>query len=293
VDSQTHDPIEGDTVPANGPDYEFHQIISKRNLEDFSRLWMNLAGLQDILTSTNSPLQIGLKWQSFTGTPAINIYPSADGTGSDSYLKDDDAAETQIADVFNNAVTDKNGRQTVDTTGTFIFKSDYWTGLTAANPKKCLLFEGAGEGTDQLTIVILDQNGNELGHGPGVWLDLRDIKEMYQRGIAAAQNATLPYNYTTTLSPANITLGTDPMHHRPSCNRLTKPRNALFSSMDSILHTRTQRTMLRQCSSGYGGAAIKDASLHSVGRPLAAVESWAQLARIMIVNTWLGIAESR
>ena len=39
------------------------------------------------------------------------------------YLTDDAAAGDQIAGVFNDAVRDKNDKQTVDANGTFIFKS--------------------------------------------------------------------------------------------------------------------------------------------------------------------------
>ncbi|MBK9990931.1 MAG: hypothetical protein IPP19_09415 [Verrucomicrobia bacterium] len=177
---------ETDAVPVQQADYTRHKIVSKRNLEDCGRLWINLSGLQGMITDPNTTFQIGLKWaDGYTGTPAINIYPSAEGTGSDSYLRDDAAAQAQITGVFNTAVTDKNNKNTVDTTGTFIIKSDYWTGLTAANPNKCLLFEGAGIGKGQLVIVILDASGNQIGEGPGVWLDLKRIKSMYE-GLGTA-----------------------------------------------------------------------------------------------------------
>ena len=92
-----------------------------------------------------------------------------------------DAAKAQLDGVFGIAVTDKSGKQSVDTASTFIFKQDYWNGLTGANPKKCLLFEGVSEGKGELEIVLLNKNGMELGSGGSVWLDLKNIKKMYQR----------------------------------------------------------------------------------------------------------------
>src|SRR5205814_1761934 len=100
--------IEAETVPAQRPDYSIHEIRSKRNLEDFSRFWIYFGGLQDQIRS--GEIRIGLRWKSVTaGTaPAINIYPSADEEGSDSYLKDDTAAQAQLTDLFNEAVRADN-----------------------------------------------------------------------------------------------------------------------------------------------------------------------------------------
>ena len=139
-------------------------------------------------------MQIGLKWKNITGAPAINIYPSADGDGSSSYLTDDAAAQSQITGVFNDAVRDKNNKQTHDANGIFIFKPDYWNDLSDDNPKKCLLFEGVSEGKGELTIVFLDQNGNELAEVGSVWLDLKNVKKMYERAKAQPENIVAPYN---------------------------------------------------------------------------------------------------
>jgi alpha-tubulin suppressor-like RCC1 family protein len=174
-------PTESESVPAPRPDYSLHEIVSKRNLEDFGRLWIYLGGLQDAIVSGN--IQIGLRWKNVTPgtTPAINIYPSFDGDGSDNYLKDDTAAQNQISGVFNEAVRDKFDRQTVDTNSTFIFKQNYWGGLTTDNPKKCLLFEGKSEGKGELEIVFFDQSNAEIGTGGSLWLDIKNIKKMYER----------------------------------------------------------------------------------------------------------------
>jgi len=82
-------PKEEEQVPPAYPDYSLHHINSKRNLEDFARLWIDLSGATDAL---DWGMQIGLKWKNVTGAPAINIYPSADGDGSSSYVTDDAAA---------------------------------------------------------------------------------------------------------------------------------------------------------------------------------------------------------
>jgi uncharacterized membrane protein len=182
---QSGGPAEGDTVPAPRPDFGLHKIASKRNLEDFARVWINLRGLEDLVASGD--LEVALKWKSVSPgtTPAINIYPSADDTGSDSYLKDEMAAQAQITGIFNEAVVDKFGAHSVDATRTYVFKQDYWTGLSRDNSKKCLLFEGAAEGKGKLEIVLIDRNHNQFEAG-GVWLDLKNIRKMYERGKITA-----------------------------------------------------------------------------------------------------------
>jgi hypothetical protein len=197
-------PTETEKVPAGRPDYSLHKIVSKRNLEDFTRLWIYIGGFQDAIAA--GTIQVGLRWKNVMPgtTPAINIYPSADGAGSDNYLKNDTAAQDQITGVFNEAIRDKFDRQTVDTSGAFVFRSEYWDGLTAENPKKCLLFEGAGEGKGELEIVFFDQTGHEIGSGGSLWFDLKNIKKMYVRakgapveGIAApwSDQNPLPTSY--------------------------------------------------------------------------------------------------
>jgi len=193
--SQLYD---GETTPVKTKDSSKKQIVSKRNLEDFARMWIPVSGLQDSLAS--GKLQIGLKWKSgYTGNPSINIYPSEDGNGSDSYLKDEATAQAQIVGVYNNAITDKNNRQTVDTTDTFIFKADYWSG--AVTPFKCLLFEGVTEGKGQLVIVIYDQSGTVLGEGGGIWLELKDVKTMYQQYQATPTTLDKPFTVQVPFDP--------------------------------------------------------------------------------------------
>ena len=46
---------------------------------------------------------------------------------------------------------------------------------------RCLLFEGSQEGKGQLVLTIQKSDGTRIGEGPCVWLDLKNIKKMYQR----------------------------------------------------------------------------------------------------------------
>jgi len=198
-------PSEAEKIPPGHADSSLHQIVSKRNLEDFTRLWIDLSSMLGALTNGGQNLtdtvQIGLKWKNVSGgAPAINIYPSFDGKGSSGYLSDDTAAQLQLTDVFGNAVGGKNQKNTVDTTGVFIFKSDYWGGTDwQQNPKKCFLFEGVTEGKGELTVVFLDHNDKEIAEGGSVCLDVKDIKKMYQR-VIATPDVLNPLPYASTSS---------------------------------------------------------------------------------------------
>jgi Regulator of chromosome condensation (RCC1) repeat/Alpha/beta hydrolase of unknown function (DUF900) len=220
-------PSEEEIVPPSQADWRGHQIVSKRNLEDFARLWIYFGGLHEGITSGN--IQVGLRWKNVTSgtSPAINIYASADGEGSDSYIKNDTAAQAQIGDpIFNEAVREKYGVQTIYIGTRYIFKPDYWTGLNANNPKKCLLFEGAGEGKGELEIVFYDQNEIEIGSGGSVWLDLKNIKKLYERAVATPDPLTpLPYQSgNSAFNDTDITYSPDvsprfdePVGEEPQC----------------------------------------------------------------------------
>ncbi len=188
------DPSESETVPPLHPDASRHQIVSKRNLEDFTRLWIYIPGLYDEIQQ--GEIRVALRWKSIaSGNPAINIYSSADGDGSDSYLKDDAAATAQISGDFNNAVRFRSELQTIFGGGTFIFKTEDWADLSSDNPKKCFILEGFSEGKGELEVVFLDSHNVEIGSGGSLWLDLKDIKKMYQRIDAAPEHRWIPVHF--------------------------------------------------------------------------------------------------
>jgi pimeloyl-ACP methyl ester carboxylesterase len=56
----------------------------------------------------------------------------------------------------------------------------------------CLLFEGSAEGKGQLVITLHKADGTEIGEGPGVWLDLLDVRKMYQSSVDNMLTGTPP-----------------------------------------------------------------------------------------------------
>jgi hypothetical protein len=156
-------------------------IDNKRDLEDFTRLWFYIGGLHEAISQGN--IQVGLKWKNVTSgtTPAIKLYESVEVDGGTKYLTEGSVSQNQI--LLKEAITFGNGQTKITGTGTFVFPSqglnNLFADLSATNPKKYFIFEGAGRGKGQLVMVFL-KDGHEIGESSGVWLDLKDIKEMYE-----------------------------------------------------------------------------------------------------------------
>ncbi len=170
-------------------------------MEDYTRLWIYVGGLQDAIV--NGDIQVGLEWKNVIGTPAIWLCRSYDTNGSDNYLKDDTEAGNQIGGVYGVAIGKVANNQPLKIDKA-VFQS-----LSASNPKACFIFDGAGEGKGQLVVTFWKDN-QKIGEGSGVWMDLKNIKKMYQRGVADIQYPNIPYSYTNTPPDPGITLVSDP-----------------------------------------------------------------------------------
>ena len=157
-------------------------INSKRDLEDCARLWMYFGGLHEAIVAGD--IKVGLKWKNTGGTsPAINVYATVAADGSDSYLKSESDAQAQFAPGNRRAVARVTGQTAVliERSQVPVLQNPVWEGLSEATPSKYFLFEGLTEGKGELCITFHDKDGNEMVEGASVWLELKDIKKMYQR----------------------------------------------------------------------------------------------------------------
>jgi len=174
-------------MPVANPDNSDNQIGSVRDLEDFTRLWLHVGAFYDEISK--GTFKVGLKWKNTNGTsPSVKVYKSADPNGSDDYLKDEQAGADQFAAEYRTAIATVTGSSAV------VLPADFWTGYSEVNPKRCLLFEGITEGKGQLCITIHKADGTLIGEGAGVWLDLVNVRKMFQRVKATgiADNAPEP-----------------------------------------------------------------------------------------------------
>lgn len=165
--------VEGDVVPVEEPDAADGLIASQRDLEDFAQLGIYIGAFHDALRS--GAIQLGFEWQDATGSPGVRIFPNWCDP-PDAYLKD--AAQ---------AAWDLGVEPVATVPGTAIVPAQHWvdSALGEDNPCGHFIFEGVSEGWGRLAITLRQADGTKIADGPGVWLELKDIRRMYQRGDSA------------------------------------------------------------------------------------------------------------
>lgn len=193
--------------PAANPDNMDNRIGSVRDLEDFTRLWLHVGAFYDEIS--NGTFKVGLKWKNTNGTtPAIKVYKSADPDGSDDYLKDEQAGADQFAAEYKTEIASVSGGNAA------ILPADFWTGYNGEYPRRCLIFEGTKEGKGQLVMTIHKSDGTEIGEGGGVWLDLVNVRKMYERAKATPDAITNPHESKTTPSTPSVGYVLDPNNNQ-------------------------------------------------------------------------------
>lgn len=188
------------------PDYIDGRIESKRDLEDFARLWIHTQGLNDAFR--NGDLRLGLKWTDTDGTtPSIQIYHSVEQDGGLGYLTDEEIAASQLLHKRNAIslidVATGQGATRISGSGTFVLPASLFGGLSEAQPNTFLLFEGCTPGKGQLRLVILKLGSGatytEIGDAPGVWLDLKKIGDMYEHWSVGNASGGPPNSIATRI----------------------------------------------------------------------------------------------
>ena len=179
------------------PDWQDGLIQCTRDLEDFTRIQIFVGGLREGFES--GKFKLGFEWKNTSGSPAVQIYPQIDPSGGDGYLKDQQKADAQIASGVPTgrwSIVAQGGQTLIGTGQAKVFPS-LPTSIAGSNFHDKgvinLLFEGCGEGKGQLCITIHDESGNKIGDGPGVWLDLMNVKKMYVRKEGYVVGYVSPY----------------------------------------------------------------------------------------------------
>jgi pimeloyl-ACP methyl ester carboxylesterase len=72
--------------------------------------------------------------------------------------------------------------------------NDFWVGSREENATKYLLFEGSGEGQGELVLTIHQSDGTQIAEAGSCWLDLKQIKKMYQRGKGLPEGIAAPHH---------------------------------------------------------------------------------------------------
>jgi hypothetical protein len=160
------------------PNYAAGQIICQRDLENFFRLW--ICGLP--VLPANQGYTVTLSMSPVSGSPAINLYDSVETNGGTGYLTDTNIAAQKCL-AYAHGTSPYNVYYTgpgapiakITPSLSFTFPASYFTN----SGNKYFLFEGAGIGSGELLLTI-SQNGNTIAQ-TGIWLDLHDIKDFYER----------------------------------------------------------------------------------------------------------------
>jgi len=192
---------EEDDLETGNPDSQDGVITCRRDLEDFTRLWINAYQLAKVLGGgTNfsakmewKPME-GETWSEADGSPSIKLYKAVETDGGSKYLTEQDQeAYNQIQGDYKTSIG------TVTKGYVYVFPANYFyvffNDVTEANPIKHLLFEGAAAGKGRLIVSL--KRGNTVAELPPIYIELKDIKDMYEHwtvgngeGAAPAASAT-------------------------------------------------------------------------------------------------------
>jgi hypothetical protein len=211
------DNVEADEpILVETPDSFDNDIIqTKRDLEDFCRLKLNV-GLSN-QTLRDGDFQIGLMFRGSSGaTPGIRIWKNQSDVGNLDYLKDHNAATAQIA---------LGAFEKFPPLQVTLIPKDYWA--TRNDSTAHLIFEGTSKGKGELVVTIHDKYGAKLGEGSGIWMDLLDVREMYQRARVANEAEQIPPPATNPAPPAQ-TWKWDPWNWRYSEDPQATEKTAIF-----------------------------------------------------------------
>lgn len=217
---------EGDTdVPVDGlPDWTKDVIDQKRDLEDFTRLWISFKGLTELVKSPGIQLQLEWQpndgtppWRQADGNPTIKLFPAAEGDGGRKYLDRNNWAETQSSPPYNATY----GLVRRDFPLVVPLAQDTLANLTEEQPNLYFIFEGAAVGKGRLVLKLL-KNGQTVAEYPPLYLEIKDVKDMYERwtvGDVTTANTSIFDALDDQVWPAN----TATQHLGPSQRPLPAP----------------------------------------------------------------------
>ena len=159
----------GETWPIFRRDADTEDQDSLRDLEDFTRLRLEIEGLGDLPDDAN----IVLDWQDDQNQPALNVFRSAHPNCTRGYLLDVAVAQDQLNSFYAKRlaiVTDEQVALPIADLGRPDLKGAGF----------CFLIEPHAKGVGTLRIS-LSANGVTLAAANPISMDLRHVKELYQR----------------------------------------------------------------------------------------------------------------
>ena len=190
-----YDSSEGDNPDGNTPNYSDGTINGIRDLEDFTRLHIDVSSILPMLK--DNTLDMALKFKDTTGSPSIKLWAAKDPDGGEGYLEDISIAQEHLS---------LSAPGVINGSTSYVIAQQFWDGLPDGTETAYLLYEGSGIGKGRLTIE-LQKNGQALYNGPSVWLELKDIQSMYERAEATPHSLNDPYNELSNGDPQVPSIG--------------------------------------------------------------------------------------
>ena len=181
------------------PDFNNPGMLCERDLEDWSRLWINLNGIVDLIRSSGVTLELAWKpteggnvWPTSDGNPGIKLmlHDSQAGAGAadPTYLTEKSKASAQAHGIWGGVI------RPVTKNGVYVLTNDFLQFVTQENPRLYLLFEGWTAGKGQLVLNI-KKNGRKIAEYPPTYLELKEVKEMYESyGVGDVPEAGVDYD---------------------------------------------------------------------------------------------------
>jgi hypothetical protein len=163
-------------LPFATPDSRDEEIKTQRDLEDFARLW--ISGLPALDPAENT--SVTLHWRNNTG-PTIRLYKAHEPAAGSMYLTDPATAEQTVL----NGST-RNAYATITPGSIYPFSAEFF----ATYGPKHFIFEGVSSGNGELVLTI--QRGGQILATTSIHIDIKDIKEMYDRGVAVNVSPGIP-----------------------------------------------------------------------------------------------------
>lgn len=149
----------------------------------------------------NGTYKVGFKWTEISGSsPAVKLFRTNADISDFSYLTSVTKAEAQLTNPSTQITyaTIEGGAVTW-LPASALFAPSVNPITPSTQPHPFLLLEGHKRGVGKLTMV-LQINGQELD-GPGIWLNLVDVKKMFEKAKGSPETYPNPPDYTVQEPP--------------------------------------------------------------------------------------------
>ena len=200
-----------DLDPNMGTDAQSFSITCTRDLEDYTRLWINTQGITEELQ--NGTFLLALEWKDAVDDPQMQFFQAAESDGGTLYLTDTNVAQQQFSN-YGTRIIEWRHLNTLTKYNPFIFPKNFWSNVSADQPVAHLLFDAVSRGSGKLVVSIYKNDGvTKLGESQPTYLKLQDVKEMYERWTVGsdpssapattATRVTTPYQYDSSITAEN------------------------------------------------------------------------------------------